>query len=139
MYYSAQTGGFYDPAIHGDNIPTDAVEITNELRIAFLAGESQGKRIIANESGFPELHDAPISEPQIPQVITIRQAKLVLLEAGLLDDVDAAVAQADRTTRIEWEYATEIKRDWPTLLVMQSALNLTDAQVDQLFIDGAML
>ena len=83
----------------------------------------------------------PPPEPvQVPQVITIRQAKLALLAAGLLDDVDVAVAQADRrATQIEWEYATEIRRDWPTLLVMQTALGLTDEQVDQLFINGASL
>ena len=55
----------------------------------------------------------------VPQVITMRQAKLVLLKAGILDDVDAAVANADRATQIEWEYATEVRRDWPTLAVVQ--------------------
>lgn len=29
MFYSAETGGFYDNAIHGDNIPPGAVEISD--------------------------------------------------------------------------------------------------------------
>ena len=30
MFYSKSTGGFYDAEIHGNNIPSDAVEITKE-------------------------------------------------------------------------------------------------------------
>ena len=82
----------------------------------------------------------PDPEPvQVPQVVTIRQAKLALLQAGLLDDVDAAVAQADRATQIEWEYATEVRRDWPTLLTLQTALGLTEQQVNDLFISAALI
>lgn len=76
---------------------------------------------------------------QVPQAITIRQAKLALLSAGLLDDVDAAIAQADRATQIEWEYATEVHRNWPTLRSVQGAVGLTDEQVDELFILAASL
>lgn len=76
---------------------------------------------------------------QVPQAITIRQAKLVLLSAGLLDDVDAAIAQADRATQIEWEYATEVHRNWSTLRSVQGAVGLTDEQVDELFIRAASL
>ena len=82
----------------------------------------------------------PDPEPvQVPQVVTIRQAKLALLQAGLLDDVDAAVAQADRTTQIEWEYATEVRRGWQTLLTIQAELGLSERQVDDLFIMAATL
>lgn len=82
----------------------------------------------------------PDPEPiQVPQIVTIRQAKLALLQAGLLDDVDAAVAQADRATQIEWEYATEVRRDWSTLLTLQAALGLSDQQVDDLFISAALI
>jgi len=70
---------------------------------------------------------------RIPRVVTIRQAKLALLQAGLLDDVEAAMTQADRAAQIEWEYAIEFRRDWPALLAMQSALGLTDGQLDDLF------
>lgn len=71
--------------------------------------------------------------------MTIRQAKLALLQASLLDDVDLAVSQADRATQIEWEYATEVNRTWPTLGVLQVALGLTDSQIDDLFILASTL
>lgn len=60
MLYSAQTCGFYNIEIHGDNIPDDAVEITNELHAALLEGQSQGKIIASNEDGRPILVDKPV-------------------------------------------------------------------------------
>jgi hypothetical protein len=91
-------------------------------------------------NGIEAHYVAPDPEPTpVPQVITIRQAKLVLLAAGLLDDVDAAVAQADRATQIEWEYATEVNRDWPTLIYLATSMGLSDTVLDGLFIEGSKL
>ena len=59
MFYSKSTGGFYTPEIHGDNIPADAVEITVEEHQTLLEGQSQGKRIVADENGYPVLTDQP--------------------------------------------------------------------------------
>lgn len=59
MLYSGQTGGFYDPAIHGNGIPADAVEITVAEHADLLAGQSAGKRILADEDGRPVLADPP--------------------------------------------------------------------------------
>lgn len=59
MYYAKSTGGFYDAAIHGASIPADAVEITAEEHAALLAGQSGGKRIVADASGRPMLADPP--------------------------------------------------------------------------------
>ena len=59
IYYAKSTHGFYDTAIHGDNIPADAVEISAEEHSALINGQSQGKRIVADENGFPMLVDPP--------------------------------------------------------------------------------
>ncbi len=67
MFYSAQTGGFYDRAIHGDNIPADAVEITEAEHAALIEGQSMGKVIVADENGRPILQDPP--PPTIEQII----------------------------------------------------------------------
>lgn len=72
----------------------------------------------------------------IPYKISIRQAKLALLEAGLLDDIENAMASADRSVQISWEYATEFERDNPLILYFQSQLNLSKEQVDNLFIQA---
>lgn len=67
MFYSAQTGGFYTPEIHGDNIPSDAVEITDAEHAALIEGQSMGKIIVADESGRPVLQDPP--PPTAEQIV----------------------------------------------------------------------
>jgi hypothetical protein len=76
--------------------------------------------------------------PPPPEVVTARQARLALLSAGLLDNVDAALAtisdpQARRAAEIEWEYAIEIRRDSPLVAALSPLLGLTEEQVDDLF------
>lgn len=53
MYYAKSTGGFYLPDIHGENIPTDAVEIPDEEYAALMQAQSDGKQIIADDNGYP--------------------------------------------------------------------------------------
>ena len=83
---------------------------------------------------------APAPPPAIvPLVVTMRQARLALLGAGLLQTVNDAVAAAGDVARIEWEYAQEVRRDWPTLIALQGAVGLSDAQIDALFVAAASL
>jgi hypothetical protein len=65
--------------------------------------------------------------------VSPRQARLALLAAGLLDEVQAAVDAAGGATKITWEYATEISRTDPMIDAIGAALNMTDAQIDALF------
>lgn len=64
MFYSKSTSGFYIAEIHGDGIPADAVEITPEEHAELLAGQSGGKRIVANADGQPLLQDPPPPTPE---------------------------------------------------------------------------
>ena len=74
----------------------------------------------------------------IPQVITMRQARLQLLEVGLLDNVEAIVA-LDRKSQIEWEYASEVYRQSTLIEAVKGALNLTDVQIDNMFVEASKL
>ena len=67
MFYSKSTGGFYTREIHGDNIPADAVEITEAEHAALIEGQSMGKVIVADENGRPILQDPP--PPTTEQII----------------------------------------------------------------------
>lgn len=67
MKYAKSTNGFYDEAIHGENIPADAVEITIENHQALLEGQSQGKVIADDENGAPVLKDPP--PPTVAEII----------------------------------------------------------------------
>jgi hypothetical protein len=59
MKYSKTTGGFYDEAIHGSNIPTDAVEITAAQHKVLLDGQSAGKPIKSAANGHPFNEEPP--------------------------------------------------------------------------------
>lgn len=87
--------------------------------------------------------DRPGTVNPVPQVVSMRQARLALLGAGLLSTVEAEIAALDEpyksTFQIEWDYATEVDRQWPTLLALQPALGLTDEQIDQLFVAASQL
>ena len=74
----------------------------------------------------------------VPKTITMRQARLQLLEVGLLDDVEALVA-LDRKSQIEWEYASEVYKQSPLIESVKGALNLTDTQIDNMFVEASKL
>lgn len=139
MFYSAQTGGFYDRAIHGNNVPADAVEITTEEWHALLDGQAQGKAIVAGKGGKPELQDPQPTAPAVPRSVTPRQARLALLAAGHLQAVQAAMDALPEAAKIEWEYATSVDRDSALVAQMGAALGLNDAALDALFTAAAAL
>lgn len=79
----------------------------------------------------------------VPESVDMRRARLALLQAGLLNTVEGAIASMSGTegkaARIEWEYAATIKRNHPLVLQLQSALSLTGGQLDRLFIEASNL
>ena len=85
----------------------------------------------------------PPAPPYVPVAVTMRQARLALLGAGLLDDVDAAIealpSPHKEAARIEWEYSQEVRRHNGFVSMLAPVLGLTDAQTDALFIGAAAL
>lgn len=81
----------------------------------------------------PELPPAPL-----PEVVTMRQARLALLSAGLLTSVNAAVSAMPgaegEAARIEWEFSSTVDRQRPLVQALAAALGWSEAQLDALFI-----
>lgn len=133
----APQGWLVDGAVYpGDLTLVAGVTIPDGLadkRLSYVGGE------------FVEL--PPIVDPQappvVPSIVSMRQARLALLQAGKLDDVDAAIAAlpspAKEAAQIEWEYATEVKRDSQLVTQLAPALGLDDAALNALFIAAAAL
>ena len=71
-------------------------------------------------------------------MITMRQTRLYLLSSGLLDSVESFV-QGNRAWQIEWEYATEVQRDNRLISALRQMLNLTDNDIDNMFIQAGKL
>lgn len=138
IYYSQKTGGFYTEEIHGDNIPDDAVEISESQHAALVEGQAQGKIIVPDENGRPILQDPP---PYVPQSVTRRQGQRALLDVGMLDDVEAAIEAIEdpiqrRAAQIEYEAATW-ERGNAFLQALWAQLGGTEQQLDDLFILAA--
>ena len=94
----------------------------------------------AQPPALPEY--VPVVDP-VPEVVTMRQARLALLGAGMLTQVNTAVANmpgaAGDAARIEWEFSSTVERNRPLVLSLIAALGLTDAQLDDLFRQAAAL
>jgi hypothetical protein len=105
------------------------------------------QNILAPEWFDPEQHlgvarveDGELVIPgNVPKSVTMRQARLALLEAGLLETVNAALANAPEAAQIEWEYAMTIEKDNPLIVGLVETLGLSDEQLDQLFINASQL
>lgn len=69
----------------------------------------------------------------VPLQVSPRQIRLALLEEGLLDAVNKAVAASDAETKIAWDYSGEIKFDDPGVIAIAKALGKNDAQRADLF------
>lgn len=88
------------------------------------------------EGNKPEPADSVVRA--VPQSVTMRQARLALLQQGLLATVNTAVAAmpgaAGEAARIEWEFSSTVERDRPLVQSLIGALGLTEAQLDSLFL-----
>jgi hypothetical protein len=74
-----------------------------------------------------------VPEPVIPSVVSMRQARLALLQGGLLEAVNMAVSVGGEADRITWEYATEVRREDALVQNLAVGLGLSEVQLDQLF------
>lgn len=76
----------------------------------------------------------------VPQQVTMRQARLALLDTGLLDTVEAALNSLPEPTKtrslIEWNHGSTVERNSALVVQMANALGLDPTQVDNLFIQA---
>ena len=73
-----------------------------------------------------------------PKVLTPRQARLILLQYELLDDIDEIV-KTNRAISIWWEYSLDIQRDDERLLEFATIAGITDEMLDTMFLEGSKL
>lgn len=76
---------------------------------------------------------------RVPSVVEMAQARLALLNSGLLDTVESNLASMSQSAQIEWEYRTTVRRDNALVAAMKAQLGWTDEQLDNLFIAAAQL
>lgn len=77
--------------------------------------------------------------PPVPTEVSAAQGRLALLQAGVLDALEAWITTQPRATQIEYAARGTWRRDWPLVAMGAEALGLTEAQLDELFILAATL
>jgi hypothetical protein len=105
------------------------IEVADEVKA--------GWKLVGGEWTEPE----PVS--YIPQEVTMRQARLALLDAELLANVQPAInslPEPDKTkAQIEWDYSNALQRSNPFVDVLGAALGLSSQDLDNLFIQASAL
>ena len=118
---------------------------THDDEAAIRALEEEAIALRAELRAYLPPYPEPTAPPEVivPQRVTARQARLALLNAGLLDDVEAIIealpANVRSQVRIEWDRATHVERGSQVMQMVATALGLTSAQVDALFVAAAAL
>ena len=115
---------------------------------AAIAADLGGSAVLSATAGPGDAYSGgnftrPEPEVVVPAEVTMRQARLALLGAGLLDDVESAInAMSDpakAAARIEWDYSNTLRRDHPLVATLGAGLGLTGGQLDDLFIAAGAL
>lgn len=89
-----------------------------------------------------DITPSPQAEPEAwrdTAVVSRFQAMAALLDAGLLSQVNTALADAGPLAQLAWAEATEFRRNSPTIAGLAAGLGLTDTQVDDLFRAAALI
>ena len=117
MYYKAPDNSLHviDPAFEY-MLPAGSVAIS----------ESEAQSLI------------PASVPN-PISVSPRQIRQALSQSNLRADVETAVAAGDQDLKDWWEYATSFVENHAQVVAMAQQLNLSDAQLHDLFVLASSL
>lgn len=112
-----------------------------DLRAYLGADAAEHEALIAEiEATYVPPEPTP---PYVPDVVTMRQARLALLSWGLLDDItqviNALPSPQKEEALIEWEYSQEVQRHNGFVGILAPSLGLNEEQLDQLFILASSL
>ena len=136
MRFSPSTLGWYPESIEYPALPADCITVSDDLW-KYL----QGKQLAVGPNGIPQEFVPPPYVAPIPTVVTMRQARLALLQAGKLTAVNQALAALTgvqgEAARIEWEFAATVDRGSELVTMLAAALSLSDDDLEALFRSAA--
>lgn len=97
-----------------------------------------GESAVWNGSEWSVVTELPAIPLELPTKVTMRQARLALLEAGQLDAVTVMVntipvSAGGDSVKIEWEYAADVDRNHEWVQSLSSQMGWTDTDLDNLF------
>jgi hypothetical protein len=138
--------GFYTPEIHGDAIPEWAVEISDQIHVAWLADTARqrwnGEALEPCDPPPPP----PPPPPSVPREISLFQARALLMNMPgsapgrtFFQDVDDALRALGGVELQAWEYVAVIPRNSALVAALAAQFNLTEAALDDMFLAAAQI
>lgn len=110
--------------------------LDNGLLRAARQDEIEELRARRNTAPHPEL-------PAVPPAVSMLQARLALIAAGHFKTVDSLIASMSGdegdAARAYWHFAQRVLRHDPLVATVASRLNLSELELDQLFIAASSL
>ena len=99
------------------------------------------ERASAGEFGEVAPYVAPITPRYIPQSVTRFQGMAMLMQAGLLDDIEAymALETTDPFEKLAWKEALNFERSSAMVAKIGAMFGLTEAQIDDMFVFAATI
>lgn len=132
------------PAILGLELLWESV-ISPDLHVSFLYGTCSDAAELPyyafeiTKEQFDLLHAAD-QKSRVPKSVLIKQAKLALHAFGYFTTVDGYIqSSTDMNLKIIWEHAMRIERYDPLVLGIAQMLQMTDEQLDMLFIAASKI
>lgn len=104
------------------------------------ATETEPEKTIVHDPHVTDPYIPPPPPPPapIPQEVTMRQARLALLQTGQLATVESAIASLPEPNKtaalIEWDYSNTVQRNNPFTASMIQMLGMTEQEADALFV-----
>lgn len=92
-----------------------------------------GNELVTLPDFLPE-HAAAVYAKSFPVEVPITAALEALINAGLYDDIDTYINTLSVVDRVWWQRAEKIHRAFPLVETVRQELNLTNEQIDQLFL-----
>jgi hypothetical protein len=96
--------------------------------------DADGNNIVNKRFGldYDAINFIVMAAEQHDSRISMKQARLALLQAGLLDTVEGAIADADKATQIDWEYSNFLDPKHQIVNTLVEELGITKEQFDSL-------
>jgi len=124
--------------------PVDMSTVSNVQYAAdrsYAIGDSDNPAL--PEATEAEIQAVLLANAPVPRKVTMRQARLALLQQGLLSQIDTVIdslPEPDKSAaRVEWDHSSAVDRAKPFVVMLAPALGLSDTQLDDLFRYAATL
>ncbi len=97
-------------------------------RTSFDLATGEQTHIPLTEVEIAALQNASQSAP-FARMIDARRLRLALHQLDLLEIVESAIVSLGKPAQIDWEYATEIKENYPLVISLSTDLGLNVSEI----------